>query len=67
MSVLSEIRDLEQIRAALSSLDIKGTNETVTQAMTIIAVAEKLVQKRKPFDASSLLSHVCHVSLNADW
>ena len=55
MSALSEVHNLEQIRHALSSLDLKGTDETVTMAMAIVAVAEGFVRRGEPFDARLLL------------
>ena len=54
MSKLDEAHHLEQIRQAISFLDLKGTNETVTKAMTIVALAEDFVRQGKPLEASLL-------------
>ena len=62
MSTLKEIHALEQIRHALSFLDSKGTDETVTMAMTIVFVAENFVRKEKPLDASILWQCACKKS-----
>ena len=43
-----EVADLEQIKAAISQIDLKGTNETVTRAMTIVSIAADLVGKGQP-------------------
>jgi len=61
MSIASEIRNLEQIRHALLSLDAKGTDETVTMAMTIVCIAQDFVQKGLPVKTSALLQHAKNV------
>lgn len=40
-----ELENLEQIKTAISQLDPKGTNETVTRAMTIVSIAAELIGK----------------------
>jgi len=60
MSKSDEIRNLAKIRHALSFLDLKGTDETVTMAMTIVAVAEDFVKHSEAFDASRLLRYAEH-------
>jgi len=64
MSKLNEIRNLEQIRHALSFLDLKGTDEKVTMAMTIVAVAEDFVRRGQPLEAARLLQYAQRVPLN---
>ena len=63
MSTLTEIRNLEHIRHALSFLDLKGTDETVTMAMTIVSVAEDFVRRGQPLETALLLKHAKQVSL----
>ena len=62
MRKLSEIKNLEQIRQAISCLDLKGTDETVTLAMTIVSVAEDFLRKGQPLDACLLLQHAQRAS-----
>ena len=57
MSKQEEIHNLQQIKNALSFLDLKGTDETVTMAMTIVSVAEGFVRRGQPFDAPLLLRY----------
>lgn len=53
-----ELDDLEQIKAAISQLDPKGINNTVTEAMTIVSVAAELVSKGQPINAFALLDEM---------
>ena len=63
MNKSGEIHNLEQIRHALSFLDLKGTDETVTMAMTIVAVAEDFVRRGQPLEAALLVQHARRASL----
>lgn len=58
MAHKKEIDDLEQVRAALSALDLKGSDKSVTKAMTIVAIAKDFVCAEKTFTARDLLSHL---------
>jgi hypothetical protein len=53
-----ELEALEQIKAAICQLDPKGTNTTVTKAMTIVSVAAELVTKGLPINAFVLLKEM---------
>jgi hypothetical protein len=53
-----ELEDLEQIKTAISQLDLKGTNETVTKAMTIVSVAADRVNKGQLINAFALLNEM---------
>ena len=57
MNKLDEVCDLEQIRMALAALDVKGTNKTISIAMTIVSVAKDCVRRGQPLDATLLLQH----------
>jgi len=63
MNKLDEIHNLEQIRHAFSFLDLKGTDETVTMAMTIVAIAEDCVRRGQPLEATLLVQHARRASL----
>ena len=65
MSKQEEIHNLQQIKHALSFLDLKGTNETVTMAMQIVSVAEGFVRRGQPFDAPLLLRYARCTPLEA--
>lgn len=55
---VNELDDLEQIKAALSQLDLKGTDDTVTQAMTVVSLAAELVVKGRAVKAEVLLNEM---------
>lgn len=55
---VNELDDLEQIKAALSQLDLKGTDDTVTQAMTVVSLAAELVVKDRAVKADVLLNEM---------
>jgi hypothetical protein len=58
MNNAKELDNLEQIKAAISQLDPKGTNAIVTKAMTIISVAAELVSKGQSINAFTLLNEM---------
>ena len=58
MRPVNELDDLEQIKAAISRLDTKGANETVTQAMTIVSLAAEHVVKGQAVKADLLLDEM---------
>jgi len=58
MNNAKELDNLEQIKAAISQLDPKGTNVIVTKAMTIISVAAELVSKGQSINAFTLLNEM---------
>jgi len=62
MKKSDEIYNLNQIWQALSFLDLKGTNETVTMAMTIVSIAKDLIQRGEPVEASILLRYAQNIS-----
>ena len=64
MDTLSELRNLEHIRHALSTLDLKGTDETVTMAMTIVSVAKDFVRRGQPLETALLLKHARQAALS---
>ena len=61
MNKLSEINNLNQIWQAISQLDLKGANGTVTMVMTIVSIAKDFIQRGEPFDASILLRHAQNI------
>jgi len=58
MHNMNELADLEQIKVAISQLDSRGTNETVTQAMTIVSLAAEHVVKGLAVKADVLLDEM---------
>ena len=61
----NEIHNLEQIRHALSFLDLKGTNETLTRAMSIVAVAEDCIRRGETLEASCLIRYAQNITKKA--
>ena len=55
MNKLNELHNLNQIWQAISMLDSRGTDATVTMAMTIVSIAKDFVQRGEPLEASLLL------------